>query len=163
MDSNADNAPVLIGQAGGFASQSFLDSPEAEDFYVIRQKLVRENCPANVKSLYQGQTYAAVYLLDQAIQQVKNNQTQPEWYEIDLNPDETDTLPLIREEVRDIIKQTDHNIPCIGPVAFDNTGQIKDLVFELIIMENGVMQLDHLNTFVFDVLSRTVQELPEDE
>jgi ABC-type branched-subunit amino acid transport system substrate-binding protein len=148
--------PVLVGQAGGFASMNFLESPVAERIYVIRQKLVTENCPANVKSLFQAQTYAAVFLVDQAIQEAERNQLTPEWYEFNFNKEDTNELAAFREVVRDIIKQTDSNLPCVGPVAFDNAGGIKIPLFELIVVKNGEIQIDPIDDFVFEVEVETL-------
>jgi ABC-type branched-subunit amino acid transport system substrate-binding protein len=52
--------------------------------------------------------------------------------------DETVTL---REKIRDALKVTNMEIPCMGKVAFDNTGQNKLLTFEIIMMRNGTTSI----------------------
>jgi ABC-type branched-subunit amino acid transport system substrate-binding protein len=134
----ANEKPVLVGQAGGFASQDFLESSDAERVYVVRQKLVTNNCPEELTTLYQGQAYAAVYLLDQAIQEAKADQPVLKWYEVNPLNRNTNEMSDFRENIRDILRQVEGDIPCVGPVEFDNMGQLKQPVFELIMMRNGI-------------------------
>ena len=129
--------PILVGQAGGFASTEFLESDSNADIYVIRQQLQTGSCPAEIHSHYEAQTYAAVQLLEQAVLQVKEN--QPEIKFSVFSRDKIAELAAYRENVRDVLKQIDLNIPCLGQVAFDNTGQNKYLQFELVIAQD-----DHL-------------------
>jgi hypothetical protein len=146
--------PVLVGQAGGFASQEFIESPEAEGIYILRQKVVPESCPATIKSVYEAQTYAAVYLLDQAVEQVIEDPAAPKWYDAVLNfvkdpiNEQTNRVTSLRENVRDALKLIDTNLPCIGKVAFENTGQVKNPSFELITVTNGEIQIDPIDLFI---------------
>jgi ABC-type branched-subunit amino acid transport system substrate-binding protein len=142
--------PVLVGQAGGFASQDFIDSPEAEGIYILRQQVVPENCPVNIKSIYEAQTFASVYLLDSAVQQVIENQPDPKWYGFinEIINEDTDSAAAFREEVRDVLKQTDTIVPCVGKVAFENTGQVKNPSFELITVTNGETEIGPIDDFI---------------
>jgi ABC-type branched-subunit amino acid transport system substrate-binding protein len=147
----ANERPVLVGQAGGFASQEFLESADAERVYIVRQKLVTNNCPEDLTSLYQGQTYAAVYLLDQAIQQAKDDQPVLKWYQVNPLNRDTNELADFREDIRDILRQVEGYFPCVGPVEFDNMGQLKQPVFELIMMRNGIKVPDPMPYLVNDI------------
>lgn len=147
----ANEKPVLVGQAGGFASQDFLESSDADRVYVVRQALITNNCPEEITSLYQGQTYAAVYLLDQAIQQARTDQPVLKWYEVNPLNRNTNELADFREDIRDILKQVEGDIPCVGPVEFDNMGQLKQPVFELIMVRDGVWVPEPLPYLVNDL------------
>jgi ABC-type branched-subunit amino acid transport system substrate-binding protein len=146
--------PVLVGQAGGFASQEFIDSPEAEGVFILRQQVVPENCPVNVKSIYEAQTYAAVYLLGSAVEQAIGNSITSKWYDslIDFVKDpineQTDRIVSFREDVRDVLKQTDTNVPCVGVIAFENSGQVKNPAFELITVKNGETEIGPIDDFI---------------
>lgn len=142
--------PVLVGQAGGFASLDFIDSPEAEGIYILRQQVHPENCPANIKSIYEAQTYAAVHLLDLAVQQVIENQPAQKWYAFinETINEQTDRVAAFREEVRDVLKQTDTIVPCVGKVAFENTGHVKNPSFELITVTNGEIKIGPIDDFI---------------
>jgi len=146
--------PVLVGQSGGFASQDFIDSPEAEGIYILRQQLVPEDCPANIKSIYEAQTYAAVTLLDLAVEQVIGSQTASTWdasinnfIDKALNK-QTDRVTDFREKVRDDLKQTDTIVPCVGKVSFENTGQVKNPSFEVITVINGETIIGPIDDFI---------------
>ena len=127
--------PLLMGQSGAFASQAFLQTPEAADVYILRQKWDRSRCPDEITSSYAGQMYGAVYLLNNAIDMAREGLPTSE-FSFNRTGAQTDQLTAFREEVRDRLKQTWPDIPCIGKVSFDNTGQNKDLSFELITVKN---------------------------
>ncbi len=148
-----DSMPVLVGQSGGFASTEFIESDSSADVYVIRQQLQAESCPAEIHSHYEAQTYAAVYLLEQAVQQGIEN--QPESKFSIFPQDKSAELASFRENVRDILKQIDLNIPCLGQVAFDNTGQNKYLQFELVIAQDDQLIIVSTDDFLSTVKRRS--------
>jgi hypothetical protein len=160
--------PVLVGQAGGFASQEFIDSPEAEGVFILRQQVVPENCPVNVKSIYEAQTYAAVYLLDSAVEQAIGNSIPSKWYDTLMgfvkNPinEQTDRIVSFREDIRDVLKQTDTNVPCVGVIAFENTGQVKNPAFELITVKNGDTEIGPIDDFINAVKVTALLDFLED-
>jgi ABC-type branched-subunit amino acid transport system substrate-binding protein len=135
--------PLLIGQAGGFASQDFLSSSLAEEVIVMRQRIDTDTCPDEIQSLAAAQSYAAAVLLERAVREAK----RPENLKLDgsfldfLRPNNR-TNPMIkfREIVRDVLKATNQELPCLGAVAFDNAGQNKNLSFEFIKTVNGSPQ-----------------------
>jgi ABC-type branched-subunit amino acid transport system substrate-binding protein len=139
---NTENMPVLVGQSGGFSSRVFLESAYAENVYVLRQSMVTGNCPQEVKSVYEGQMVAAVYLLEQAIEQAKANMpvARLSWVPV-VKVNQSDETVTLREKIRDALKVTNMEIPCMGKVAFDNTGQNKLLTFEIIMMRNGTTSI----------------------
>ncbi len=131
--------PILVGQAAGFAARDFLDSKEAQGVYVLRQQIDRTDCPADIQSSYDAQTYAAVYLLDQAVQQANDKLAgTKKRFTLGLRSDST--IQLQREAIRDVLIQVDLNVPCLGMVAFDNTGQNKLLKLEMIHITNGTTE-----------------------
>jgi ABC-type branched-subunit amino acid transport system substrate-binding protein len=140
----SEQMPVLVGQAGGFATEAFKSSADANGVYVLRQKLDKTNCPAGIDSISQGQEYAAVYLLDQAIIRVEE-ELQPAQTNLSLTTllssvkgASTQTpISTLREKVRDMLKTMNLNVPCLGPVAFDNSGQNKQLQFEIVAIKDG--------------------------
>lgn len=139
--------PVIVGMAGGFASQDFLTAPEAQRVFVLRQQMFAADCPADVKSIYQAQSYASVYLLDQAITQAitELKKSPAQWF---APPTSISTQSItFREKVRDVLKETNTTLPCIGPVAFDNTGQNKLLKIELITVSKGETLTNQLDVF----------------
>lgn len=146
-----DTMPVLVGQAGGFASAEFLESDDAEGVYVVRQAFVPEQCPTDIESLYEAQTYAAVYLLNQAIQQVEESQPAKKWYQLQKQQIE---IAVFREEVRDVLKQMNLKAPCLGMVAFDTAGQNKVLNFELVIVEEEQLAVSTIEDFIKIVKQR---------
>jgi ABC-type branched-subunit amino acid transport system substrate-binding protein len=137
--------PVIIGQAGGFATQDFIASPDAEGIYILRQQMDMKNCPADIHTIVEAQSYAAVYLIDQALQEVKATTLAiPGGFQLPTSlsaAPQADPIVGQREKVRDIIKNTNTNVPCIGLVAFDNTGQNKLLRFEVLQISNGQAQV----------------------
>lgn len=133
--------PLLVGQAGGFASQDFLNSPEAEGVYVLRQQVDLTDCHEDeIKSTYEAQSYAAVYLLDWAIHEA-NKDTAENGPHFSLFQQPDDVVQAQREAIRDALKESDLNVPCLGPVAFDNTGQNKYLNLEIIHISNGMLEV----------------------
>ena len=127
--------PILVGQAGGFASLEFMASPEAEGVYVMRQKIERSNCPAEIKSMYDAQSYAAVSLLDQAVLLARSNLAAiPTQFSI--TGQNGPSLAQQREAIRDALKSLNVNAPCLGPVAFDTAGQNKLVQLELVNVKN---------------------------
>ncbi|OQY36229.1 MAG: hypothetical protein B6243_03695 [Anaerolineaceae bacterium 4572_5.2] len=149
-----DAMPILVGQAGGFASAEFLESDEAESVYVVRQELVKDQCPTDIESLYEAQAYAAVYLLDQAVKQVEENQPAKQWYEWQAKQTE---IAVFREEIRDALKQIRLKVPCLGMVAFDNTGQNKLLNFELVTVKGEQLSILETEDFLNSVRRRAGQ------
>lgn len=140
-------APVLVGQAGGFATLDFSASADAEGVFVLSQMLDRSNCPSEVKSISQAQMYAAVSLLDQAVTQVKESSTSARSalsFKIRLpgagssTGSDASELTSLREKVRDTLKATNTKLPCLGKVAFDNSGLNKSLQFDLMLIHSGL-------------------------
>lgn len=129
--------PVLVGMAGGFTSQNFLSSPEAEGVTVLRQQMQAEGCPADIQSLYAAQNYAAVKLLAYAVEEAPNLAADRE----QLSLASADGISAYREAVRDALKAASLNLPCLGQVAFDNAGQNKFARIELITVENGAARV----------------------
>jgi len=135
---NSAPLPILMGQAGGFASLEFLASPEAEGVYSMRQKIETSNCPAEIKSSYDAQSYAAVYLMDQAVLLARSNLAAiPTQFSLaSLTGQNGPTILQQREAIRDALKGLNMNAPCLGPVAFDTAGQNKLVQMELINVKN---------------------------
>ena len=135
--SDARIRPILVGMAAGFTSQEFMASPQLESTYVLRQQIDFANCPAEIKSLYAAQNYAAANLLADAVEQVElklNSEKKAFSFKIS-TPD--NALPAYRELLRDAIKVTNSEQPCLGQVAFDNAGHNKYLRFEIVTAESG--------------------------
>ncbi len=132
-------APIIIGQAGAFTGESFVSSPEAEGVYVLRQRWNKDRCPTELTSFYEAQSYGAVYLLNYAVG--LTYETLP----VNKNPfsrtNPVDELAKFRETLRDKLKETNLDVPCLGKVAFDNTGQNKLLEFELLKVKNGYVSV----------------------
>ncbi len=145
--------PILVGQAGGFASLEFLQSEQAEDVIVLRQKMETDQCPAEVESLYEAQSYAAVYLLDAAVQQAKSQSLQVDTSFITnlFSNSAVDPMAKFRETVRDVLKESNQYVPCLGNVSFDNNGQNKNLQFELVTTKNGSNQIYSVEDFLNEV------------
>jgi len=148
-----ETMPVLVGQAGGFASQEFLGSSSTDGIYIMRQQVLPDRCPEEIDSLYEAQTYAAVYLLEQSIQQAKEN--QPVQKISIFSRDQRAELAAFREGIRDILKASNLNIPCLGQVAFDNSGQNKLLHLELVTAQAGQVTSIPLDEFVSAVKQRS--------
>jgi len=145
--SQAAYSPLLIGQAGGFSNQAFLSSPQAEGVYVLRQELDRTSCPVDITSTDQAQNYAALNLLDQAVQEAGNNMPRPWWNILPGQSLDAAQLTVLREKVRDALKTYNADLPCMGKVAFDNTGQNKLLRFETIIVQAGKVNVVSADAF----------------
>lgn len=126
-----EQLPVLIGQSGAFASSDFLAAPEAEGVFILRQQIVPDLCPEGITSLAGAQSYAALYILDFAVSQTRD---QPQFQRIDSN-----NLRQAREAVRDHLKGLSLTVPCLGLVAFDNAGQNRNLQFEMTRMATGTL------------------------
>jgi hypothetical protein len=129
--------PALVGLAGGFASHEFMNSPQAEGVFTVRQQLNLEGCPIGIDSIYAAQTYGARYILNEAARLVQENMPEVKRLPVLARPD-TDPIIDLRERLRDELKLTNMDVPCIGRVAFDNAGQIKDPKFELVFVKDGV-------------------------
>jgi ABC-type branched-subunit amino acid transport system substrate-binding protein len=129
--------PLLIGLAGGFASHEFLVSDQAQDIFVLRQQLVRDGCPAEIESIYAAQTYAALMILDEAVRLVQSNLPEVKRLSL-LGPLDQGPEIEFRENLRNELKLVNREVPCIGRVAFDNAGQIKDPKFELVYVKDGL-------------------------
>lgn len=128
---SAEELPVLLGQSGAFASREFLSAPEAEGMFILRQQIVPDVCPSEIDTLSEAQSYAAVYLLNFAVDQVRD-----QYPRIDAN-----NLRQAREAVRDRLKGLSLNTPCLGLVIFDNAGQNKNPQFELLQVSSGLPRL----------------------
>lgn len=156
-------APVLIGQEGGFASQSFLNAAQASGVYVVRQAIDLTECPAEVDSIYEAQTYASIYLLKEAIKQAEESQPGRTWLS-SLTKKKADPITTRRERLRDSLKQINVSAPCIGQVSFDNSGQNKQPRFELLLVDDGksvVVSADHFRASVEKILSGGFQNSAE--
>ena len=144
--------PVMIGMAGGFTSQEFLGSPQAESVYVLRQQMNEANCPAEIGSLYAAQSYAAVKLLEYAV--AESAKLELDLTNVSLDNVKVDGLALQREAVRDELKEANLELPCLGRVAFDNNGQNKQLRFEIIETDGGKTSRLPMDEFVILVKQR---------
>ena len=146
--------PIIIGQAGGFASHEFMESDEAEYVHILRQAINTDNCPENIQSLFEAQTYAATWLLDTAIQTAKQKtlqQADTAFLE-GLRPNTTTSLIIpFRETVRDVLKDTNQSVPCLGNISFDNSGQNESLTFEFIVTQNGTNSTYTVDEFLVDI------------
>jgi len=137
-DEYGDQAlPILVGQAGGFASPDFLNSRDAQGVYVIRQKLEAENCPLEVESFNEVQTYAAAYLLDRAVSLAVERQAAMLTSGVSLNFSTLSQAVLMRESIRDALKEFNEEVPCLGQVAFENDGQLKSPEFEVLLVRKN--------------------------
>jgi ABC-type branched-subunit amino acid transport system substrate-binding protein len=121
------DAPLLLGQSGGFASRQFLESAEAEGVFILRQQIVPDRCPDGVETLAEAQAYAAIHLLNFAIEQSQDQ----------LGAQEKPTMLDRREAVRDSLKASNLNLPCLGLTSFDNSGENKNLRFEFLYAASG--------------------------
>jgi ABC-type branched-subunit amino acid transport system substrate-binding protein len=128
--------PVLIGQSGAFASQVFMQTPEAADVYTLRQQWNHDRCPEEITSAYAGQSYGAAYLLDHAVDVARESLPQQK-FSLNNADAQAEQIIQFRENVRDSLKQIQLDVPCVGMVSFDNTGQNKNLKFELIKVKNN--------------------------
>ena len=128
--------PLLVGVAAGFTSQNFLESSHAEDIFILRQDMSGVACPEEIETLYAAQNYDAVKLLEYALEEApkvdKGKST------LSLNKEET--LSIQRENLRDTLKIANMELPCLGQIAFDNTGQNKFLRFEILKVTDGELQ-----------------------
>ena len=122
--------PLLVGLASGFTSGQFMASELLDTTYVLRQQMDAASCPAEIESLYAAQNYAAVNLLSAAVTEVDTTASLEE-KKLAINT-EDEKLVLYREALRDAIKETDIELPCLGRTAFDNAGQNKFLEFEIV-------------------------------
>ncbi len=87
------------------------------------------------------------------------NETLPaskNWFS---RPDPAGELAKFRETLRDRLKETNLNVPCLGKVAFDNTGQNKLLQFELLAIKNGSASI----VTTADFLQAVIKKLNEIE
>ena len=131
--------PLLVGMAGGFTSQDFVNSAQSKNVFVLRQQFVVSDCPADINSLSAAQNYAALKLLEYAVQEASQVQVDPTSL-LSITP-KVDTLAASREAVRDALKSASLNLPCLGQVAFDNSGQNKFPQFEIVQTSNGETRL----------------------
>ena len=148
--SSAAFRPLLVGMAAGYTSQEFMDSDMLASSYVLRQQIDTQSCPREINSLYAAQNYAAVNLLASAVKDVANASKDEEKkinFSLSLNSAEEKTA-LYREALRDAIKVTDAELPCLGRVAFNNGGQNKFLRFEIVTTEDGLQKIIPSQDFV---------------
>jgi len=127
----AEDTPLLLGQSGGFASRQFLASPEAAGVFILRQQIVTDRCPDGIETLTEAESYAAIQLLSFALEQ-SNDQ---------LGAKDNPTLLDQREAVRDSLKASSLNLPCLGLTSFDNSGQNKNLQFEFLYAASGTPRI----------------------
>ncbi len=152
--------PVVLGQAGAFTSQSFLKSQNAQGVYVLRQRWNKVDCPSELTSYYAAQSYGAVYLLNYAVGLTNEVMlTGQKWY---LNPSATDDLAKFRETLRDKLKAASVEVPCIGNVAFDTTGQNKSIEFEILSLDNGNSSIVASSDFLKLVIDHILGMSPSD-
>ncbi len=129
-----NNRPLLVGLAAGFLSQQFAASPQAEQVYVVRQRLDTANCPEAVQtSFHAAQTYAALVLLQEG--QTAAAETASA----------NAPLSIRREALRDALKNGRFDLPCLGEIAFDNRGKNKLLRFEIVSGASVVPTLDFIH------------------
>jgi ABC-type branched-subunit amino acid transport system substrate-binding protein len=123
----AGEAPLALGQSGGFASRQFLESPEAAGVFILRQQIVPDRCPDKIETLAEAQAYAAIQLLNFALEQSQDQ----------LGAQQNPSMLDQREAVRDSLKASSLNLPCLGLTSFDNSGQNKSLRFEFLYAASG--------------------------
>ncbi len=128
-------APIIMGQAGGFTSGAFLKSAGSSGIYILRQRWDRESCPAEITTFYQAQSYGAAYLLNYAVGLTQESLAGAP--DLLSRTSSTDELVKFRETLRDKLKGIILDVPCLGNVAFDTTGQNKLLEFEILTINNG--------------------------
>lgn len=145
-------APIIIGQSGAFTSEAFLGSPDAEGVYILRQYWNKDRCPTNLTSFYEAQSYGAVYLLNYAVGLTNETLSGDKNWFSRTNP--STELAKFRETLRDRLKETNLNVPCLGKVAFDNTGQNKLLEFELLTIKNGSASVVNTADFIQVVIKK---------
>lgn len=121
------DAPLLLGQSGGFVSRQFLESSEAAGVFILRQQIIADRCPDDIETLAEAQAYAAIHLLNFAIEQSQDQ----------LGAQENPTMLDRREAVRDSLKASSLNLPCLGLTSFDNSGENKNLQFEFLYAASG--------------------------
>ena len=138
--------PILVGQSGAFASAAFEQSTEAKDVYILRQFWDKKSCPAGITSLYAGQSYAAAYLLNQSVRFVLDStpQTVPSLAQ----KSSADQLSAFRESLREKLKDSQLNLPCLGMVSFDTNGQNKNLQFEFVKVDAGAEKTVSVEQFL---------------
>jgi ABC-type branched-subunit amino acid transport system substrate-binding protein len=130
---DAQSMPLLVGIAGGFTSQDFVNSAQSKNVYVLRQQFGTVDCPAEINSLSAAQNYAALKLMEYAVQEASKVKIEKPV----LSLSKVDAMAASREKVRDALKAASVNLPCLGQVAFDNTGQNKFPQFEIVMTSNG--------------------------
>ena len=144
----ADEIPILLGQSGAFASQEFLNAPEAQNMLILRQKIISDHCPS--KFLIQAESYASIELLNYAIQKAKSDAG---------NVYTKQTIAQKRDAVRNVLKETSNKtVSCLGVVSFDNTGQNTNLDFELLKVTSGgfiSIEADDLKSLLTTVYNRS--------
>jgi ABC-type branched-subunit amino acid transport system substrate-binding protein len=150
-----ESLPVLIGQSGGFASLDFLNSPQSTGVYILRQQLDLANCPISDGSLTEAQAYAAIYLMNYAVQEAQPGHSTPQpGLSLPQAISAVDRLNSLREAVRDELKNASLDVPCLGKVSFDNAGQNKQVAFELITVRDGRLQTLSAEAFLSELRSR---------
>jgi ABC-type branched-subunit amino acid transport system substrate-binding protein len=137
----AGEEPILLGQSGAFASREFLTSPEAAGVYIIRQQIVTDRCPDEIETLAQAQAYAAVQLLNLSFEQARDR----------LPVNTTPSIADAREHLRDALKGSNFNLPCLGATSFDNSGQNKNLNFEFLFAASDTPRLISPDQFIEQV------------
>jgi ABC-type branched-subunit amino acid transport system substrate-binding protein len=124
-------APLVLGQSGGFASRQFIESPESAGVFILRQQIIPDRCPDEIETLAEAQAYAAIQLLNFAIEQSQDQ----------LGTQQNPSILNQREAVRDSLKASSLNLPCLGLTSFDNSGHNKNLRFEFLYAASGKPRL----------------------
>lgn len=127
--------PAMLGQGNGFTSLEFLQAEDIADVYTIRQALDTSNCPAGIDSINKAQAYASAFIIEKAIEGSDGILTGKKLFS------RGDQMMARREKVRDVLKEMNIDVPCIGKVSFDNSGQNKEFQFEIFQVENGKLNL----------------------
>ena len=65
-----------------------------------------------------------------------------------------DQIGKFREMVRDVLKDTNQEVPCLGLVAFDNSGQNKYQNFDFLISDRGKNEILPIDEFLLMVKER---------
>jgi ABC-type branched-subunit amino acid transport system substrate-binding protein len=136
---DTSSMPLLVGMASGFTSQDFVNSAQSKNVFVLRQQFATSDCPVEIKTLSAAQNYAALKLLEYAVQEASKVETIPtSWLSF---TQKVDSMATAREAIRDALKVASLNLPCLGYVAFDNNGQNKYPQFEIVQTSNAVTRV----------------------
>jgi hypothetical protein len=133
--------PIIIGQAGGFASAAFGQGGAAQGVYVLRQKIDPEDCPPEIQAADDAQNYAAAFLLARVVG--SSPLPKPAAFSLPFfNKPDPNALVNQRLDVYNQLKSTKGTIPCVGQVEFDAAFKNKYAYgqIELTQVWNGVVE-----------------------